>query len=92
MTSRNVKQQQSDTPRTIDCIERVDQKLVAYIVQHFDTLPVGFQRSQTSIRGCRMYGRWTGWCRERWGLFGRPLMALQWRQRKRVEGKTNSTV
>ena len=27
--------------------------------------------------GCRVYGRWTGWCRERWGLFGWPLMALQ---------------
>ena len=42
------------------------------------------------IRGCRVYGRWTGWCRERWGLFGWPLLALQWRQR--VEGNSRLSV
>ena len=42
------------------------------------------------IRGCRVYGRLTGWCRERWGLFGWPLMALQWRQR--VEGNSRLSV
>ena len=40
--------------------------------------------------GCRVYGRWTGWCRERWGLFGWPLLALQWRQR--VEGNSRLSV
>ena len=43
-----------------------------------------------SLWGCRVYGRWTEWCRERWGLFGWPLLALQWRQR--VEGNCNECV